>query len=246
MTQIIKELTAKNALPTHIGIIMDGNGRWAKKRGLPRQVGHRYGAAAFSNLVDYCQEIGIRYLTAYMFSTENWKRPQAEVDAIMNLLREYISEVFEKNQSGNRKNYRTHFIGERVRLAPDIVENMARVEALSQDCTGICVNIALNYGGRSEIVHAAQQAANNVSAGLIKPEDITEEYLSGLMFTAGQPDPDLIIRPSGEQRTSNFLIWQSAYSEYVFMDVLWPDFKPDHLDKALMEYAKRSRRFGGI
>ncbi len=242
----MKELAAQGALPTHIGIIMDGNGRWAKRRGLPRQVGHRYGAAAFRGLVDYCQLIGIKYLTAYMFSTENWKRPQAEVDAIMNLLREYLDEVFEKDKAGERKNYKTNFIGDRSRLAPDIVEKMAQVEALSEDCNGIVVNIALNYGGRLEIVRAAQLAAKNVLAGAVTPDGITEEYLSGLMYTCGQPDPDLIIRPSGERRTSNFLIWQSAYAEYVFLDVLWPDFKPNHLDTALLEYTKRSRRFGGI
>ncbi|MFA9381144.1 MAG: isoprenyl transferase [Acetanaerobacterium sp.] len=244
ISQITNRLAAENALPAHIGIIMDGNGRWAKKRGLPRQAGHQYGATAFKNIADYCAKIGIRYLTVYAFSTENWKRPQTEVDAIMDLLRRYLDELLDDQSMRGR--FKTMFIGDRSTLAPDLVERIERAEGLSQDCEGICVCIALNYGGRTEIVRAVKEASRQVAGGRLAPEEITEEYFSSLLDTAGLPDPDLIIRPSGEHRTSNFMIWQSAYAEYVFTDVLWPDFKKSHLDAALMEYARRSRRFGGV
>lgn len=232
-----------DALPAHIGIIMDGNGRWAKKRSLPRQVGHRYGARTFRKITKYCEKIGIKCLTVYAFSTENWKRPQSEVDSLMALLKEYLEESLSDFKSENIK---TRFIGDISPLSPEIRELIKKAEELTKDKTGLCLNIALNYGGREELTRAARSIAKEVAEGRLSPEDIGEELLQKYLYTAGQPDPDLIIRPSGEYRTSNFLLWQSAYSEYVFTDVLWPDFKPADLDKALREYAKRNRRFGGV
>lgn len=231
-------------MPVHIGIIMDGNGRWAKQRGLPRQAGHQYGANTFKDIAEYCAKIGIPYLTVFAFSTENWKRPRKEVDAIMGLLRKYLDDLFaEKSALGK---FRTVFIGDRTQLEPDIVERMERAERLTKDSTGTCVCIALNYGGRDEILRAAKEAVSRAARGELSPEEVTEAYFSSLLYTKGIPDPDLIIRPSGEHRTSNFLLWQSAYAEYVFMDVLWPDFTRSHLDAALLEYSKRTRRFGGV
>ena len=230
-------------LPMHIGIIMDGNGRWAKRRGLPRRAGHGYGAQTFRTIAKHCEKRGIRYLTVYAFSTENWKRPQEEVDAIMNLLREYLKESLADFQS---ENIQTRFIGNLEPLAEDIRELMREAEDVTKNKTGMVLNIAVNYGGREEIAHAARRLAEEVQAGRLSPEEINEETLSARLYTAGVPDPDLILRPSGEYRTSNFLLWQSAYAEYIFMDILWPDFKPEDLDAALSEYARRNRRFGGI
>ena len=232
------------ALPTHIAIIMDGNGRWAKKRGLPRYAGHVTGAKVFRTITKHCERRGIRYLTVYAFSTENWKRPPEEVDAIMNLLRQYLKESLADFKS---ENIRTRFLGDRAPLAPDICELMAEAEESTAHKTGMCLNIALNYGGRHELTQAMQQMAREVQAGMLSPEDIDEDTVSAHLYTAGQPDPDLILRPSGEHRLSNYLIWQAAYAEYVFMDkILWPDFTPRDLDAALLEYAHRNRRFGGI
>ncbi|MGI5967374.1 MULTISPECIES: isoprenyl transferase [Anaerotruncus] len=229
-------------LPVHIGFIMDGNGRWAAKRGLPRSAGHRQGADVFGKIAQYCRSIGIKYITVYAFSTENWKRPADEVEALMDLLRRYLSETFKHQE----ENARIRFLGERGPLAADIREMMERVEDGSRDNTAININIALNYGGRDEIVHAVRKLARRCADGLLSPNEIDEQALSSAMYTAGQPDPDLIIRPSGELRTSNFLLWQSAYAELVFMDVLWPDFTPEYLDQAILEYVNRERRFGGI
>ena len=234
---------ASDALPVHIGIIMDGNGRWAKRRGLPRRAGHAQGAQTFRSITKYCEKRGIRYLTVYAFSTENWSRPQAEVDAIMNLLRDYLKESL---SDFTKENIRTRFIGDRTPLAADIRELMAEAEELTREKTGMVLNIAVNYGGRQEIVQAARSLASDVAQGRLSPDEVTEETLSARMYTGNQPDPDLILRPSGETRTSNFLLWQSAYAEYLFMDVLWPDFKPADLDRALEEYAHRNRRFGGV
>lgn len=244
ISQITDTLAQKHALPAHIGIIMDGNGRWAKRRGLPRQSGHRPGANTFKDIAEYCSEIGIAYLTVFAFSTENWKRPSEEVDAIMGLLRKYLDDMF--TQKSVHGKFRSVFIGDRSQLAPDIVERMEKAERLSRDSKGTCVCIALNYGGRNEILNAARNAAALAAEGKLKPEEITEQYFSSLLDTKGIPDPDLIIRPSGEFRTSNFLLWQSAYAEYVFTDVLWPDFTRSHFDAALLEYSKRARRFGGV
>ena len=233
-----KKKVIERNLPTHIAIIMDGNGRWAKKRGLPRSAGHVAGAKTFKTIARYCNKIGIKYLTVYAFSTENWKRPQKEVDGIMNLLRDYLKDA--ENFKG--ENIRLKFIGNLEPLADDIKELIKKDEADSADATGLTVNIAINYGGRDEITNAVKKI---VQSG-IKIEDITEDTISAHLYTSDMPDPDFIIRPSGEYRLSNYLIWQSAYAEYWFSDVLWPDFSPKHLEQALDEYSKRNRRFGGV
>ena len=225
-------------LPKHIAIIMDGNGRWAKRRSLPRTAGHAAGSKTFKTIARYCNKIGIEYLTVYAFSTENWKRPKSEVDNIMNILRDYLKDT----DSFKDENIKLEFIGDRTPLAEDIKELMLKAEADSADATGLHLNIALNYGGRDEIVHAVK----NIVKDGIKPEDINEDTISSRLYTAGQPDPDFIIRPSGEYRLSNYLIWQSAYAEYWFSDILWPDFKPKDLDKALEDFSRRNRRFGGV
>lgn len=230
-------------LPAHIGIIMDGNGRWAQKRGLPRSAGHKQGARVFREIVRYCREIGIDYLTVYAFSTENWKRPQSEIDAIMNLLRDYLDEL-ERHTDEEQGVLR--FIGDMAPLAEDLQQRIAEVQERTAGREGITVNIALNYGGRNEIVHAVQQAVSRAAQGDLRADEVDEALVDSLMYTAGQPPVDLIIRPSGEQRISNFLLWQGAYAEFVFMDVLWPDFTPRDLDRAIAEFQRRSRRFGGI
>ncbi len=230
--------------PENVGIIMDGNGRWAKKRGLPRQAGHVTGAQVFRNITKYCEKRGVKYLTVYAFSTENWKRPQEEVDAIMDLLRQYLKESLADFQ---KENIRTRFIGDRTPLAEDIRALMAEAESSTAHKTGMVLNIALNYGGQQEIVQAARILAARVQNGELKAEDITEDTVQQALYTEDQPPVDLILRPSGEYRLSNFLIWQSAYAEFVFMDdILWPDFKEADLDAAFAEYARRNRRFGGV
>lgn len=231
-------------LPEHIGIIMDGNGRWAQKRGLPRSAGHKQGARTFREIVRYCRSIGIRYLTVYAFSTENWKRPQSEIDAIMNLLRDYLDEL--ERHSDEEQGVLRFIGGYGCPLAEDLRQRIADVQERTAGREGITVNIALNYGGRHEIVHAVQQAVSLAGQGTLTPEAVDEALVDSLMYTAGQPPVDLIIRPSGEQRISNFLLWQGAYAEFVFMDVLWPDFTPGDLDRAIAEFQRRSRRFGGI
>ena len=230
-------------LPEHIGIIMDGNGRWAQNRGLPRSAGHKQGARTFREIVRYCRSIGIRYLTVYAFSTENWKRPQSEIDAIMNLLRDYLDEL---ERHSDEEQGVLRFIGDMAPLAEDLRQRITDVQERTAGREGITVNIALNYGGRHEIVHAVQQAVSLARQGTLTPEAVDEALVDSLMYTAGQPPVDLIIRPSGEQRISNFLLWQGAYAEFVFMDVLWPDFTPGDLDRAIAEFQRRSRRFGGI
>lgn len=230
-------------LPEHIGIIMDGNGRWAQKRGLPRSAGHKQGARTFREIVRYCRSIGIRYLTVYAFSTENWKRPQSEINAIMNLLRDYLDEL---ERHSDEEQGVLRFIGDMAPLAEDLRQRITDVQERTAGREGITVNIALNYGGRHEIVHAVQQAVSLARQGTLTPEAVDEALVDSLMYTAGQPPVDLIIRPSGEQRISNFLLWQGAYAEFVFMDVLWPDFTPGDLDRAITEFQRRSRRFGGI
>ena len=237
-------LPPPQALPVHVAIIMDGNGRWAKKRGLPRYAGHVTGAKVFRTIVKHCEKRGIRHLTVYAFSTENWKRPQEEVDAIMNLLREYLKESLADFQ---KENIRTRFLGDRAPLAEDIRQLMDEAEACTAHKDGMCLNIALNYGGRHELTEAMRAIARKVAAGEIAPDDVTEDVITAHLYTAGQPDPDVIVRPSGEHRLSNYLIWQAAYAEYVFMDdILWPDFSPADMDAALAEYARRQRRFGGV
>ncbi len=228
--------------PRHIAIIMDGNGRWAKKRGLPRTAGHSAGAEAFRRIANYCRSLGVEYLTVYAFSTENWKRSQEEVGGIMLLLRKYLEEAL-LDMEKNRVRFR--FFGDLSRLSPQLQKLCRDAENRSVEYD-VQVNFCLNYGGRDEIVRAAQAFAAEVAAGKRQPQELTEGLFDTYLYSAGVPDPELIIRPSGEMRTSNFLLWQSAYSEYVFMDVLWPDFGPQDLDKAIAEYHRRNRRFGGV
>lgn len=229
--------------PRHVGIIMDGNGRWAKKRMMPRNFGHRQGAKAFRNITTYARDLGLEYLTVYAFSTENWKRPQKEIDSIMELLKQYLDEGFKKAN----ERIRIHFIGD---ISPLDDELKGRIKMLEEDSRHIeytmTLNIALNYGGRFEITSAAKEIAKQAAAGTLQPGDIDEALFEKYLYTAGQPDPELIIRPSGEMRLSNFLTWQSAYSEFVFMDILWPDFKGKHLEEAIEIYKQRNRRFGGL
>ncbi len=223
-------------LPRHIAIIMDGNGRWAKKRGLPRTAGHKVGAETFRSIATYCQELGIQYLTIYAFSTENWKRPKDEVDTLMNLLEQYLQEAIDTME---RDHIRLKILGDAAALSPKLQRMIARTNDISTHYQGFQTNICLNYGGRAEILRAAQLCA---AAG----EDWTEENFSKYLWSAGIPDPELIIRPSGELRLSNFLLWQCAYSEFYFCDTLWPDFTRADLDKAIIDYQKRDRRFGGV
>ena len=230
-------------LPRHIGIIMDGNGRWAKLRNLPRSAGHKIGAKVFRNIVTYCNQIGIQYLTVYAFSTENWKRPKEEVQALMQLFRDYLLET----ETYLEQKIQVRFIGDLSGLDEELQQLIAQCETSCQDFDGMHLNIALNYGGRDEIVHAMRRVVQDVQDGKLDPSALDEQAISDRLYTYGQPDVDLIIRPSGEYRLSNFLIWQSAYAECVFMDqVLWPDFNEKQMDKALKEYARRNRRFGGV
>lgn len=238
-----KSKALPDILPRHIAIIMDGNGRWAKRRGMPRSFGHRSGAQTFRTISKYCNEIGIEYLTVYAFSTENWSRPKEEVDFLMNLFKEYLEESLSDFKN---ENIRTRFIGDRSKLPQNIVNLMNEAEEATADKTGLTLNIAINYGGRLELVNAVRSVAEKVANGEMTVEEIDEEIISQYLYTAGQPDPDLIIRPSGEQRLSNFLLWQSAYSEFLFSKVLWPDYTIDDLVADINEYAKRSRRFGGV
>ena len=230
-------------VPQHIAIIMDGNGRWAKKRLLPRTAGHAAGAEAFRKIANYCRSIGVKYLTVYAFSTENWKRSETEITGIMKLLGTYLKEAIRDME---KNHVRFKFFGDLSRLSPDLQKLCLDAEERSKNYGEVQVNFCLNYGGRDELVKAAQAFAKDVAEGKRKPEELTEEMLSGYLYSADVPDPELIIRPSGEQRTSNFLLWQSAYSEYVFLNVLWPDFGPADLDEAIAQYNQRNRRFGGV
>ena len=227
--------------PKHIAIIMDGNGRWAKKRGLPRTAGHLAGAETFRRIANYCRSIGVQYLTVYAFSTENWKRSAEEVAGIMKLLRNYLTEAM-KDMTKNQVRFR--FWGDLDRLSPDLRSLCREAEEASKQYD-VQVNFCFNYGGRDELVSAAKAFAQDVADGRYQPENLTEELFSTYLYSANVPDPELIIRPSGEKRISNFLLWQSAYSEYVFLNVLWPDFGPNDLDEAIRQYNERNRRFGG-
>ena len=223
-------------LPRHIAIIMDGNGRWAKKRGLPRTAGHKVGAETFRDIATYCRELGVEYLTVYAFSTENWKRPRDEVDTIMELLEQYLQEAIDTME---RDHIRLKILGDTAALSPKLQQMVAQTNAISTHYQGFQANICLNYGGRSEILRAARLCAE---AG----EEWTEENFGKYLWSAGIPDPELIIRPSGELRLSNFLLWQCAYSEFYFCDTLWPDFDRAALDRAIIDYQGRDRRFGGV
>jgi len=230
-------------LPVHVAIIPDGNGRWAKKRGLPRTVGHRYGSENMRKIVEFCSELGIKYLTFYVFSTENWSRPKEEVDALMDLLLEYLGNA-EKELAGS--NIRIRVIGNINGLPEKFHEEIPRVERMTAGNTGLNLIMAINYGGRDEILSAVKSIAKDCRDGSISIDDINQNIFSQRLYTGDIPDPDLVIRTSGEQRSSNFLLWQSAYSEYCFLDVLWPDFSKENMIYAIGEYQKRNRRFGGI
>ena len=237
-------LSDKNKLapPRHVAIIMDGNGRWAKNRGLPRTAGHAAGAEAFRKIANYCRTLGVEYLTVYAFSTENWNRSEDEIAGIMRLLGRYLEEALQDMEK-NRDCIR--FFGDLSRLSPQLQKLCRDAELRSKDYD-VQVNFCLNYGGRDEIVRASRKFAQEVKEGLRQPEELTEELLSSYLYSADVPDPELIIRPSGEMRISNFLLWQSAYSEFVYLNVLWPDFSPADLDAAIEEYHRRNRRFGGV
>ena len=226
----------KSRLPRHIAIIMDGNGRWAKKRGLPRTAGHKVGAETFRRIAKHCKKLGVEYLTVYAFSTENWKRPQEEVDAIMSLLGDYLREAID---SMEREQIRVKFFGDLSVLKAELRALAEKTNALSDTIDGVQANLCLNYGGRDEILRAARACAE---AG----EEWTEENFSHHLYSAGVPDPELVIRPGGEQRISNFLLWQCAYSELVFTPTLWPDFDEAALEEAIVAYQQRDRRFGGV
>ncbi len=241
MAAKIKENEAGKQIPRHIAIILDGNGRWAKKRALPRKAGHLAGSETFRSIATYCKEIGVEYLTVYAFSTENWKRPEDEVKGIMKLLDKYLHEAIRDMQ---KKQIRLKVFGDVSRLSPSLRELIARTDEISQGIEGFQANVCINYGGRAEIVRAAQHYAQDYAQG--KAGELTEESFSDYMYSAGIPDPDLLIRPGGEYRLSNFLLWQCAYSEFYYTDVLWPDFTPEDLDKAIEEYNHRDRRFGGV
>ena len=229
-------------LPKHIAIIMDGNGRWAAKRALPRKAGHKAGAEAFEQLITDAKELGLEHITVYAFSTENWKRSDEEVKAIMDLMRHYLKNSFQRFL---KDNVRMHIIGDISRLDTDIQEQIRDVEEKSKEKDGMTVHIALNYGGRDELRRSLQKIAAQAVCGQIALQDITEETIDATLDTAGVPDPELLIRTSGENRISNFLLWQLAYTEFYFTDVLWPDFGKNDLLKAIYYYQNRDRRFGG-
>jgi undecaprenyl diphosphate synthase len=234
---------AQNALPTHIAIIMDGNGRWAKERHLPRVEGHRNGVESVRATVRACGEIGVKYLTLYAFSVENWNRPKDEVDTLMKYLARYL-----KNEIGelNRNNVKLEVIGQIYRLPEFVQEQLKKTQAALAKNNGLTLILALSYGGRTEVVEAIRDIAAKVRAGKIEPAEINEKVISEHLYTRHFPDPDLLIRTSGEMRVSNFLLWQMSYSEFVVTPTLWPDFRKQQLFDALEEYARRHRRFGGV
>ena len=236
-------INVQRHLPVHIAIKMDGNGRWAKKRGMPRLMGHAAGVETLRMTTRYCNKIGIRYLTVYAFSTENWKRPKSEVDGIMKLLKEYLRKEIKNFRN---EQIRVRFIGKRAPLSEDIISLMDEAEEMTKNCAGLVLTIALNYGGRQEITEAAKKIAREVVKGSLTIDRIEESTIQDHIFTTGQPDPDLILMPGGEVRISNFLLWQSAYAEYWFSDILWPDFTPTDLEHAIDEYSVRNRRFGNL
>lgn len=229
-------------VPEHVAIILDGNGRWAKKHHVPKNVGHSKGSDNVEKIVEAAHDMGIKYITVYAFSTENWNRSEKEVSALMKLLRDYLKQCLKKSKDNNM---RCLIIGDKTGLDQDIRDSIDELEEFSKDFDGITFIIALNYGSRDEIRRAVQSIAKDCVDGKIEASDISEDTISSYLDTKGIPDPDLLIRTSGEIRLSNFLMWQSAYTEYVFTDVLWPDFKPKHLISAIEEYSRRDRRYGG-
>lgn len=243
MSKVTQGVLGKDILvPKHVGVIMDGNGRWAKKRGLPRKFGHREGAKTFRAIARHAKAIGVSYITFYAFSTENWKRPKDEVDAIMDLFEKYLDEV----RDFMDENIRVRFIGDRTKLNPRLQEKMKNVEEDSKDFDAMTLILAINYGGRDEITHAVKTIVDDISSGAISADEITESLIQNRLYTEEIPDVDLIIRPSGEQRLSNFLIWQAAYAEYYFTNILWPDFSNKDFEKAIITFSERNRRFGAI
>jgi undecaprenyl diphosphate synthase len=237
---------ADTSLPRHVGIIMDGNGRWAQARALERSAGHREGAKVFKKICEYACDIGIPAVTFYAFSAENWRRPEEEVAGIISLLREYLLEALERREENGRKGMRIRFIGDLSVYSEEITGLVRELEEKSAGQTRTMVNIAVNYGGRQEILRAAQRVAELTTCGKLRPQDITLADIEAGLYTAGQPEPDFIIRPSGEYRLSNFLLWQCAYAEFWFSDILWPDFTTNDFDRALLDFSARSRRFGGV
>lgn len=231
----------RSGLPRHIAIILDGNGRWAKKRGLPRTAGHAVGAETFRKIATYCKNIGVEYLTVYAFSTENWKRPPEEVKTIMKLLKNYLQEAIDTME---RDKIKMKVLGDVSELSDELRAMVDRTNDISRRYEGFQANICLNYGGRAEIINAARRYAEDFAAG--NAQELDEAGFSAYMYSAGIPDPDLLIRPGGETRLSNFLLWQCAYSEFYFTDVLWPDFTPEELEKAIAEFQRRDRRFGKV
>ena len=230
-------------LPRHIAVVMDGNGRWAQKRGLPRTVGHSAGSETFQKDAEYLSDLGIEYFTVYAFSTENWKRPPEEVQEILRLLEKYLHKAIREMRE---KNIRLQFFGDLTPFSPELRALIDETNAISRTTTGMLVSVCLNYGGRAELVRAARLLAEQCVAGKLSPEDIDERRFSGCLYSADIPDPDLMIRPGGEVRLSNFLLWQNAYTEFYFSDVLWPDFDERQMDAAILAYQQRKRRFGGI
>ncbi len=230
-------------IPQHIGIIMDGNGRWAKSKGLPRSAGHRAGAETLKKIVKYCNKIGVKCVTAYAFSTENWNRPKAEVDALMELLYNYLQQVEEQFEGTN---VILKVIGDRSALSDKINSAIDHAEEYTSKNTGLILNVALNYGGRAEITEAAKALAEKIAKGKRTLRDVSEQDLNELMYTGGLPEVDLIIRPSGEYRLSNFLLWQAAYAEFWFSNINWPDFSEKDMYQAILDYQKRNRRFGKV
>ena len=230
-------------VPAHVAIILDGNGRWAKKRGLPRTMGHREGCKAVEQTVEDAARLGIQYLTVYAFSTENWKRSAEEVGTLMQLFRYYMKRLLKIAKANN---VRVRMIGERSRFDDDIIEGINRLEEETKENTRMTFTIAVNYGSRDEITRAVRHMLRDCQAGTLSPEQVSEETISGYLDTKEIPDPDLLIRTSGEERLSNFLLWQLAYSEFYFTDVLWPDFNKEELEKAIEKYNSRDRRFGGV
>lgn len=230
-------------IPEHVAIILDGNGRWAKKRFMPRNMGHVQGAKTVEKIIEDAHDLGIKYLTVYAFSTENWKRPQEEVDALMKLLKDYLKNCIKR---ANKNNMRVRVIGDKSGLDPSIQEKIRELEEVSAANTGITFTIAINYGSRDEMVRAMRNMLKDCKEGEILPEELTEEVFEQYLDTAGMPDPDLMIRTSGEVRLSNYLLWQLAYTEFYFTDVLWPDFNKEELIKAIEYYNGRDRRFGAV
>ena len=240
--QVSDGQASEGRLPRHVGIIMDGNGRWAKQRGLPRTAGHKKGAEVFRDMVHYCNELELASVTFYAFSTENWARPLEEVESIMRLFGNYLTMAYDYKKENNR----LVFLGDRSRLSKGLQQQMDDLEEKTKTNTATFLNIAINYGGRQEILHAAQVLAQRVKDGTLEPQQITEELFSDNLYTHGQKDPDFILRPSGEMRLSNFMLWQASYAEFISMNVLWPDFTRANLDEAILEFCKRNRRFGGL